>query len=75
MTNSYKDTAPEEIVKKMVEKIGGEIETDARGKQMNYIGSRRRPVDVIKYVLTHALTQDSTATDNKDSKNQVGLLR
>ena len=70
VTNSYKDTAPEEIVKKMVEKIGGEIKTDARGKQMNYIGSRRRPVDVIKYVLTHALTQDSTATDNKDSKKE-----
>ena len=70
VTNSYKETAPEEIVKKMVEKLGGELKTKARGKQMNYIGSRKRPTDVIKYVLTHALTQETSATENKDSKKE-----
>ncbi len=70
VTNSYKDTAPEEIVKDMVTKLGGELDTKARGKQMNYIGSRRRPVDVIKYVLTHGLTQETSATENKDSKKE-----
>ena len=69
-TNSYKETNPEEIVKKMVEKLGGELKTSARGKQMNYIGSRKRPVDIIKYVLTHGLTQDTQATDKEDSKEE-----
>ena len=37
---------------------------------MNYISSRRRPVDVIKYVLTHALTQETQATQKEDSKEE-----
>ena len=70
VTNSYKETNPEEIVKEMVEKMGGELETNARGKQMNYVGSRRRPCDIIKYVLTHGLTQDTEATNNEGSKEE-----
>ena len=70
VTNSYKETSPEEIVKEMVERLGGELKTEARGKKMNYIGSRRRPVDIIKYVLTHGLTQDASATQNEDSKKE-----
>jgi len=37
---------------------------------MNYISSRKRPVDIIKYVLTHALTQETQATQNEDSKEE-----
>ena len=70
VTNSYKETAPEEIVKQMVEKLDGELKTNARGKQMNYLGSRKRPVDIIKYVLTHGLTQDTEATNNEGSKEE-----
>ena len=69
-TNSYKETNPEEIVKEMVQKLGGTLDTNARGKQMNYLGSRKRPVDVIKYVLTHGLTQETQATQNEDSKEE-----
>ncbi len=70
VTNSYKETNPEEIVKEMVQKVGGTLETNARGKQMNYLGSRKRPVDIIKYVLTHGLTQETQATQNEDSKEE-----
>ncbi len=70
ITNSYKETNPEEIVKKMVEKLGGQLKTSARGKQMNYLGSRKRPVDIIKYVLTHGLTQETQATQKDDSKEE-----
>ena len=70
VTNSYKETNPEEIVKEMVEKMDGELKTNARGKQMNYLGSRKRPVDIIKYVLTHGLTQETQATQNEDSKEE-----
>ena len=70
VTNSYKETSPEEIVKEMVEKLGGELDTNVRGKQMNYLGARRRPCDIIKYVCTHGLTQDTEATLNDDSKEE-----
>ena len=70
VVNSYKETNPEEIVKQMIEKIEGTLETNARGKQMNYIGSRKRPIDIIKYVLTHGLTQETEATLKEDSKEE-----
>ena len=70
VTNSYKETNPEEIVKEMVKKLDGDLKTSARGKQMNYLGSRKRPVDIIKYVLTHGLTQETQATQKEDSKEE-----
>ena len=70
VVNSFKETAPEEIIKEMVKKLGGQLDTSARGKKMNYIGTRRRPVDVIQYVCTHALTQETQATENENSEKE-----
>ncbi len=70
VVKSYRDQAPEEIVTEMVEKLGGELETNAKGKKMNYLGSRKRPTDVIKYVLTHGLTQKAEATENEDDTKE-----
>ena len=70
VTNSYKETNPEEIVREMIDKVDGTLNTSARGKQMNYIGSRKRPIDIIKYVLTHGLTQETEATLKEDSKEE-----
>jgi hypothetical protein len=70
IVKSYRDQAPEEIVTEMVEKLGGELETNAKGKKMNYLGSRKRPTDVIKYVLTHGLTQKTEATENEDDTKE-----
>ena len=68
VVKSYKNTNPEEIIREMIEKIGGELETDARGQQMSYLGSRKRPLDIVKYVLTHALTQETQATEQADDE-------
>ncbi len=70
ITNSYKDTAPEEIVNKMVQKLDGTLNTKARGERMMYLGSRKRPIDIIKYVCTHGLTQENQATQKDDSKEE-----
>ena len=70
VTNAFKETNPEEIVKKMVEKMGGTLETNVRAKQMNYVASRRRPRDIIEYVCTHALSQETQATQKQDSKEE-----
>ena len=74
VTKSYKDNSPEEIVKEMVEKLGGELETNAKGLKMQYDASRRRPTDVIKYVLTHGVAvgkDKAQASLNKDSKTET----
>jgi hypothetical protein len=70
IVKSYKNSLPQDIVREMVDKVGGQLETQASGKQMNYIGSRRRPMDVIKYVLTHGLSQKTEATENEETKDE-----
>lgn len=70
VTNAYKESNPEEIVKEMVEKMGGELTTNVRAKKMNYVASRRRPRDIIEYVCTNALTQDAQATKNDGSTKE-----
>jgi len=73
VVDSYKNTSPEEIVKKMVEKLGGNLDTNAKGSKMQYNGSRKRPVDIIKYVLTHGVSEGKNkpeATLNQDSKTE-----
>jgi hypothetical protein len=52
----------------MAEKLGGKIDSKAQGIPMNYIGSRRRPTDVIKYVLTHGLSDKTEATEQEGTK-------
>lgn len=69
----FKDTQPRDIVSEMVEKLGGQLDSNANGQVMNYLGSRRRPVDVIKYVLTHGVYEGMNkpqATDKEDSKEE-----
>jgi len=70
VTNAYKETNPEEIVEEMVEKLGGTLNTKVRAKKMNYVASRKRPRDIIEYVCTHALTQETEATLNDDSTRE-----
>lgn len=75
VTKSFKKVPPETIIREMVEeRLESKIDKfQGSGQPMFYLGSRRRPVDVIKYVLTHGVpqVQDSpTATDQEDSKQE-----
>ncbi len=79
VVKSFRDTQPETIVSEMVELVGGELDSNAKGKAMQYIGARRRPLDIIKYVCTHGLTQETEATEKEDSleeeaKGSTGFL-
>ena len=38
---------------------------------MNYLGSRKRPRDIIEYVCTHGLTQEAQATKNEGSTKET----
>ena len=79
VTQAFKDVAPQDIVSEMVEKVGGNLNTNAQGKNMQYLGSRRRPLDIVKYVCTHGLTQETEATEQGDvreeeAKGSTGFL-
>lgn len=79
VVKAYKDAKPQDIVSEMAEKLGGQVDSKAQGLPMNYVGSRRRPIDVIKYVLTHGLTQETEATEQEgtteeESKGSTGFL-
>ena len=68
IVKAFKDTKPKDIVSEMAEKLGGTVESKAEGIPMNYLGSRRRPTDVIKYVLTHGLSDKTEATEQEGTK-------
>ena len=71
MTGAFKNTKPGDIVSQMTEKLGGNLTgSQTIGIPMNFISSRKRPVDVIKYVLTHGLSDKSEASEQQDTKEE-----
>jgi hypothetical protein len=60
VTKRFKNMNPEQIVKEVLEKkLGVEgVELKGKGIPMEYLGSRKKPFDVIKYVMTHGVSQD-----------------
>ena len=69
VVNRFRNQKPREIVEKMVEHIGGTIDKfEGEGKPMSFIGARKRPIDVIKRVLTHGVTTKASSTE--EGKNQ-----
>ena len=70
ITKRFKTKKADEILKEMVEEVTGEMNaTDLTTKPLEFISSRWKPFQVVKYVLTHAVTDKAKASD-KDSKNQ-----
>ncbi len=71
VVKKFSDTKPSDIVSEMVQKLGGELTgTQVNGIPLNLIGSRKRPVDIIKYVLTHGLSDRTEATEQQDTKEE-----
>ncbi len=73
ITKRFKEETPQDIVNTMLdEKLGAEkITLFAKGEPMNFVGSRRKPFDIIKYVCTHGVTSESKATDNKQAYDET----
>ncbi len=80
VTKRFKNSNPEDVVEEMLsDKIKAQkVDIKAQGIPMNFLGSRRKPFDVIKYVCTHGATTDSSYTEGKDkkgsSKGSTGFL-
>lgn len=70
----FKNETPKNIVKKMLDRIGGNVDQFVSdGLPMNFLGSRKRPTDIIRYVLTHGVTESSKVTES--DKNQEGEVK
>ncbi|QBP06005.1 hypothetical protein [Synechococcus phage S-B68] len=67
----FKNKTPRDIVSEMIKELGGkEDKVNGSGLPMQFTGSRRRPTEIIKYVLSHGVTQKSSATDKQDNVNE-----
>jgi len=70
VTKRFKGEKPEDIAKNMVERIGSTLEPKGEGLPIEFIGSRRKPLDIMKYILDHATTRESQATNKTDENQQ-----
>lgn len=72
VTKRFKNVKPEDVVSEMIKRLEGEEDQIiGTGEPMNFLGSRRKPCDIIKYVLTHGVTTESSATDNGQEKTET----
>ena len=80
VTKRFKNINPEDVVEEiLMDKVKARA-ADIRGEgiPMNFLASRRKPFDVIRYVCTHGVTTDSSYTEGNDqkgtSKGSTGFL-
>ena len=57
VTKKFDNVQPEEIISEMLDKKLKAENTNmmGQGKPMSFVGSRKKPLDVVKYVLTHGI--------------------
>ena len=78
VTKRFNEEKPEDVVDEMLKRIeggdhGGVDKMEAKGEPISFVGGRKRPTDVIGYVLKHAvMTSGSQAqvTDGKKSQTE-----
>ena len=79
VTERYKNLAPEDVCRDIIEeKLEGEIDDEffnGAGLPMNFLGSRKRPTDIIKYVITHGVTQNSEVIESEDGSQRKGEVK
>ena len=72
ITKKFNNVTPGDIVDEMVEELGGKMDkSGGDGMPMSFVSGRRRPCDVVGYVLTHGVTQDSESTDSGKSQSET----
>ncbi|WVQ00034.1 hypothetical protein [Synechococcus phage MA10] len=71
VTKRFKNKEPKAVIEEMIELLGGETDkVDGDGLPMSFLGSRKRPTDIIKYALTHGVTQESSSSEKGDSREE-----
>ena len=71
VTKRFKNKDPKAVVEEMIELLGGETDkVEGDGLPMSFLGSRKRPTDIIKYALTHGVTQDSSSSEKGKNREE-----
>ena len=77
----FNNEDPQSIVSEMIEKLGGtEDKVEGNGKPMSFTGARKRPTEIIKYVMTHGVSTGGSpsATSGErregETKGTTGFL-
>jgi len=72
VTKRFKNVNPEDVVDEiLLDKVKAKsADIIGEGVPMNFLASRRKPFDVIKYVCTHGVTNDSLYTEGGDQKGE-----
>lgn len=69
ITKKYNNQTPNTIVNEVIKNhLVAEIEVRTDGDPMTFLGSRKKPFGVIKYVVNHGLTKDSELKGDGESK-------
>lgn len=68
----FTDETPNNIIIDMVQLLDGQVSVMSDGNSMTFLGSNRKPFQIIKYVVNHAITEDSDVTnDEKNAEQQA----
>lgn len=78
VTKRFNEVLPEDIITEMVERIEGGDHSDierivAEGEPISFTGSRKRPTDIVGYVLKHSVMlsgEPAQVTDNKKAQSE-----
>lgn len=76
INRAFTKELPEEIVREMVEdKLGGDLilgKNGNQGERMTWVAGNRKPIDVIRFVLNHSVTNDGDPNYDKSENTSTG---
>jgi hypothetical protein len=62
VTKRFNNVSPQDVVTEMLDKLGvEETNITGAGRNMDFVGSRKKPLDIVKYVLTHGIAEGQSA--------------
>ena len=75
VTKRFKGEKPHDIAKEMAKRLETEIDNSTEqdeGVPMHFLGSRKKPLDIMKYVLKHGVpVGTSKSSDQEDQRSQT----
>jgi len=76
----FEDESPQEIVDQMIDIVAqegeeGERELLSDGPPMNFIGSRRKPTQIMRYVCNNGVADPEADATQDESENQEGEVK
>lgn len=70
VNKKYNNQTPNNIIIDMVELLNGSVTTKTDGDNMTFLGCNRKPYQIVKYVINHAVTPDAEVTNDEENPEQ-----